>query len=148
MTRTADTSDTTVAAALAGHRPSLGRVLRDQKRVLFVALFIVVASFWICGPLGEWAVAVFLGVGIVIGLVNHIASEYSLLKTLASGREPSRNEMTRQALVRLFLVGGAAAAVAVVFWSTGIVTLIGLALFRLITLVMTGIPLLKELKQQ
>jgi hypothetical protein len=148
MTRTADTSDTTVAAALAGHRPSLGRVLRDQKRVFFVALVIVVASFWICGPMGEWAVAVFLAVGIGIGLVNHIVSEYSLLKTLASGREPTRGEMTRQALVRLLVVGGGAAAVAVVFWSTGIVTLIGLALFRLITLVMTSIPLLKELKQQ
>ena len=145
MTRTADS---TVAAAMAGQRPSLVQVLRDQKRVLLVALVIVVASFWICGPLGEWMVAVFLSVGIGIGLVNHFASEYSLLKTLASGREPTRNEMTRHALVRLLLVGGTAAAVAVVFWSTGIVTLIGLALFRLITLVMTGLPLLKELKQQ
>ena len=145
MTRTADS---TVAAALAGHRPSLVQVLRDQKRVLLVALVIVVASFWICGPLDKWMVAVFLSVGIGIGLVNHFVSEYSLLKTLASGREPSRSEMTRQALVRLLVVGGVAAAVAIVFWSTGIVTLIGLALFRLITLVMTSIPLLKELKQQ
>jgi hypothetical protein len=85
---------------------------------------------------------------VFIGLVNHVVSEYLLIKMLASGREPSRGEMTRQALVRLLLVGGVAAAVAVVFWSTGIVTLIGLALFRLITLVMTSIPLLKELKRQ
>ena len=56
MTRTADTSETTIEAALNGHRPSLGRVLRDQKRVLFVALFLVVASFWICGPLDKWPV--------------------------------------------------------------------------------------------
>jgi hypothetical protein len=145
MTRTADS---TVSAAMAGQRPSFVQVLRDQKRVLLVALVIVVASFWICGPLGEWMVAVFLSVGIGIGLVNHFVAEYSLLKTLASGREPTRSEMTRQALVRLLVVGGSAAAVAVVFWSTGIVTLIGLALFRLITLVMTGLPLLKELKQQ
>ena len=148
MTRTVDTSETTVAAAMNGHRPSLGRVLRDQKRVLFVALFLVVASFWICGPLDKWPVAIFFSVGIGIGVVNHIVSEYSLLNTLASGREPTRSEMGRQALVRLLAVGGGAAAVAVVFWSTGIVTLIGLALFRLITLVMTSIPLLKELKQQ
>lgn len=145
MTRTADS---TVTAALAGQRASLGTVLRDQKRVLLVALVIVVASFWICGPLGSWDVAAFLTVGVLLALVNHIAAEYSLLKMLASGREATRAEMTRQALGRLLGIGLAAGAVAVVFWSTGIVTLIGLALFRLITLVMTGLPLLKELKRQ
>ncbi len=145
MTRTADS---TVTAALAGERASLGTVLRDQKRVLVVALVIVIAGFWICGPLGAWGVAVFLSVGVLLAVVNHVTSEYSLLKMLASGREPTRAEMTRQALVRLLAVGLTAGAVAVVFWSTGIVTLIGLALFRLIALVMTGIPLLKELKRQ
>lgn len=142
------TADSTVSAALAGERASLNTVLRDHKRVLVVALVVVVASFWICGPLAAWDVAVFLSVGVLLAVVNHVASEYSLLKTLASGREPTRTEMTRQALVRLLAVGVTAGAVAVVFWSTGIVTLIGLALFRLITLVMTGIPLLKELKRQ
>jgi uncharacterized membrane protein len=145
MTRTVDS---TITAALDGQKASLGRVVRDQKRIVLVAACIVVASFWIGGPTGAWDVAAFFSIGVLIGLVNHIVSEYSLIKTLASGREPSRGEMTRQALVRLLLVGGAAAAVAVVFWTTGIVTLIGLALFRLITLVMTGIPLLKELKRQ
>ena len=67
---------------------------------------------------------------------------------IAPPADSPTSEMTRQALVRLLVVGSSAAAVAVVFWSTGIVTLIGLALFRLITLVMTGLPLLKELKQQ
>jgi len=145
MTRTVDT---TITAALGGQKVSFGRVLRDQKRIILVAGFLVVASFWIGGPTGGWDVAAFFSIGVLIGLVNHIASEDSLIKTLASGREPSRGEMTRHALVRLLLVGGGAAAVAVVFWSTGIVTLIGLALFRLITLVMTSIPLLKELKRQ
>ena len=145
MTRTADS---TLTAALPGQRASLGTVLRDEIRVLLVALEIVIASFWICGPLGAWDVAAFLTVGVLLALVNHIAAEYSLLKVLASGREATRAEMTRQALGRLLGIGLAAGAVAVVFWSTGIVTLIGLALFRLITLVMTGLPLLKELKRQ
>lgn len=145
MTRTADS---TVTSALAGERPALSTVLRDQKRVLVVALLIVAASFWICGSLGAWDMAGLLAVGVLLGLINHVASEYSLLRTLALRREPTRAEMTRQALVRLLLVGATAAVLAVAFWPTGIVTLIGLALFRLITLVMTGLPLLKELKRQ
>ncbi len=39
-----------------------------------------------------------------------------------------------------------AVGVAVVFWPSGIALLLGLAIFRLIALVMTAIPLLKELK--
>jgi len=128
-------------------KPTLGTVLRDQRRVLIVALCLSVAGFWIFGPMNNWDVAAFLAVGILMGLVNHVATEYSLLKMISSGAELTRGEIAASALVRLLFVAGAAAAVAVVFWSTGIVALIGLALFRLLTLVMTGIPLLKELSK-
>ncbi len=128
-------------------KPTLGTVLRDQRRVLIVALCLSVAGFWIFGPMNDWDIAAFLAVGILMGLVNHVATEYSLLKMISSGAELTRGEIAASALVRLLFVAGAAAAVAVVFWSTGIVALIGLALFRLLTLVMTGIPLLKELSK-
>ncbi len=128
-------------------KPTLGTVLRDQRRVLIVALCLSLAGFWIFGPMNNWDVAAFLAVGILMGLVNHVATEYSLLKMISSGAELTRGEIAASALVRLLFVAGAAAAVAVVFWSTGIVALIGLALFRLLTLVMTGIPLLKELSK-
>ena len=122
-------------------------MLRDQKRVLFVAAVPRGGVVLDLRPSGQVARRRSSSASAsASALVNHIVSEYSLLKTLASGREPTRSRC-RQALVRLLAVGGGAAAVAVVFWSTGIVTLIGLALFRLITLVMTSIPLLKELKQ-
>jgi hypothetical protein len=38
--------------------------------------------------------------------------------------------------------------IAVVFWPDGIGLLLGLAIFRLVALVMTSVPLLKELKKQ
>jgi hypothetical protein len=41
-----------------------------------------------------------------------------------------------------------AVGIAVAFWPSGIALLLGLAIFRLIALVMTSIPLLKELKKQ
>ncbi|MFY9913292.1 MAG: hypothetical protein WAK18_01400 [Nocardioidaceae bacterium] len=128
-------------------KPTFGTVLRDQRRVLIVALCLSVAGFWIFGPMNDWDIAAFLAVGILMGLVNHVATEYSLLKMISSGAELTRGEIAASALVRLLFVAGAAAAVAVIFWSTGIVALIGLALFRLLTLVMTGIPLLKELSK-
>jgi hypothetical protein len=128
-------------------KPSLRKVVRDQRRALVVAFCLAAAGFWIFGPMGEWAVAAFVAVGTLIGLVNHLATERSLLKVIDSGEELTRSEIASSALVRLLFVSGAAVAVAVAFWPVGFTALIGLALFRLITLVMTGIPLLKELSK-
>ncbi|MGZ4428077.1 MAG: hypothetical protein ACXVW2_00520 [Nocardioidaceae bacterium] len=128
-------------------KPSLAKVVRDQRRTIGVALILGVAGFWIFGPLGDWDVATFLAVGVLLGLGNHITTEFSLLKMISSGAELTRSEIAGKAFVRLLVVSVLAAAVAIIFWSTGIVTLIGLALFRLIALVMTSIPLLKELSK-
>jgi hypothetical protein len=51
-------------------------------------------------------------------------------------------------MVRLVVLTVVAVGVAVLFWPDGIGVLLGLAVFRLIALVMTTIPLLKELKEQ
>jgi uncharacterized membrane protein YhhN len=49
--------------------------------------------------------------------------------------------------LRLLVLSVVAVGIAVWFWPDGIGLLLGLAVFRLIALVMTGLPLLKELKQ-
>jgi hypothetical protein len=127
--------------------PSVRKVLGDQRRTIGLALILAVAGFWILGPMGDWDVASFLAIGVVLGLGNHVATEFSLLKMISSGEALTRSEIASKAFVRLLVITGVASVVAVVFWSTGLVTLIGLALFRLIALVMTGIPLLKELSK-
>lgn len=128
-------------------KPTLGRVVIDQKRVIGAAIILAVAGCWVLVPLGEWQAGVFLAGGILLGLANQLATEYSLLKMITSGAQLTRSEIAGKALVRLLVVTGVAVAVAVVFWSSGLVALIGLALFRLIALVMTSIPLLKELRE-
>lgn len=129
-----------------GERPTLTKVVRDQRRVLTVAAVLVAAALWVFVPMGEWQVGVFVGIGMLLGLGNHLATELSLLRMISSGHNMTRSEVASSALVRLLFVSVPAIAIAVAFWSVGLTTLIGLALFRLITLVMTGIPLLKELK--
>jgi hypothetical protein len=54
--------------------------------------------------------------------------------------------MITSTVVRLAMLTVVALAVAVLLWPDGIGLLLGLAVFRLIALVMTTIPLLKELK--
>ena len=139
--------ETTAAVADMG-KPSVLRVLRDQRKTLGVALALVVATYWIAGQLGEWGLAACIAGGIGLGLANHLYTEYWLLRIICSGGDPSRNQMVVSTVVRLLILTVVAVSIAVVFWPDGIGLLLGLALFRLIALVMTGLPLLKELKSQ
>ncbi|MDX6372833.1 MAG: hypothetical protein QOD98_1821 [Nocardioidaceae bacterium] len=129
-------------------RAGLGQVVRDQRKTIVVGLVLAVASFWILGQLDEWRLATSLAIGVALGLVNHLATERWLLGLLTSGAEPTKAAMMRSTMVRLVILTVVAVAVAVLFWPEGIGVLLGLAVFRLIALAMTTIPLLKELKEQ
>jgi hypothetical protein len=127
-------------------KPSFLRVLRDQRKTSMVALALMVASFWVAGQLGEWRLAGCIAGGVFLGLVNHLVTEYWLLKMISSGATPTRNEMIVSTVMRLAVLTVVAVGFAVIFWPDGIGLLLGLAIFRLIALVMTTLPLLKELK--
>jgi dipeptide/tripeptide permease len=133
--------------APGGKQPGLGKVIRDQKKSILVALGLAVATFWIAGQLGEWRLAGCIAGGIGLGLANHLATERWLLKTISSGEEITRNKLAAATFVRLLILTVVAVGIAVVFWPDGIGLLLGLAIFRLIALVMTITPLLRELKK-
>lgn len=121
-------------------------VVKDQRKAVYIALGFMVASFWIIGQLGRWELAGCVAGGVLLGLVNHLALERWLLKTITSGKEATRNEMIGATLVRLIVLTAVAVAAAVAFWPDGIGLLLGLAIFRLFALMMTSVTLLKELK--
>lgn len=137
-----------VAAVDRPERASFLDVLRHQRKIVIVAVVLAAAAFWVAGPLGEWRLGSAIAVGVALGLANHLFTEFWLLKIIVNGEQPTRATMMRSTLVRLLVVTVVAVAVAVVWWPDGIGLLLGLAVFRLIALVMTTIPLLKELKSQ
>lgn len=125
---------------------SIGRVIRDQRKTEIVAGVLMIGCLWFIRP-DAWVLPVALAVGIVLGLANHLATEYWMLKTITSGDSPSRGEMARATMVRLLALSVIAVGIAVVLWPDGVGLLIGLAIFRLIALLMTHIPILKQLKE-
>ena len=127
---------------------SLWRVVRDQKKTILVAVVLSVAAYWVLGQLGEWRLAGCIAGGVALGLVNHLVTELWLLRIITSGQEPTRAKLAMSTFLRLLVLSIVAVGIAVWFWPDGIGLLLGLAVFRLIALVMTGLPLLKELKQQ
>ena len=141
-------SDPRTSPLPRGVKASYGRVLRDQRKVVMVAAVLIVADYWILIQLDEWTLAGCIAGGIALGLVNHLATEFWLLKLLVSGDRPTKRNLAMSTISRLVVLSVVAIGCAVAFWPSGIGLLLGLALFRLIALVMTTIPLLKELKSQ
>jgi hypothetical protein len=132
----------------AAPRVSVLDVVRHQRKIVGVGLVMMVACYWILGQLGEWETATLTAVGVLLALSNHLATELWLARLIASGAQPTKQRIAATTMVRLFVLSLIAVGTAVVFWPSGIGLLLGLALFRLIALVMTGLPLLKELKAQ
>src|SRR3954454_6144064 len=142
------TETSTQPAMASDNEASVLKVVRDQRKAILVALGLAVAGYWVIGQLGEWRLAAALAVGVGLGLVNHLATEYWLLRIITSGDEPSRNRMVRATIVRLTSLSVVALGLTVLMWPDGLGVLIGLAVFRLIALMMTSITLLKELKSE
>lgn len=128
--------------------PSFTRSIRNQKRALITAGCLVIACVWISVPLGEWRSGLFLAIGIVLGAINHLLTEHFLLRSVESGELPSRKQYASASLFRLLGVSGVAVVLAAVFWPHGAAVLFGLAIFHLIALVFTGIPLLREVRKE
>lgn len=127
--------------------PSIVRSVRNQRRAMVMAGCLVVASIWISVPLGEWQNGLFLAIGIVLGAVNHVLTEHVLLRSVEAGELPTRNQYAVSSLFRLLGISLVAVALAAFFWPHGAAVLFGLAIFHLIALVFTGIPLLREVRK-
>jgi hypothetical protein len=139
------TIDPEVPALSAG--ASVSRVVADQRKVELLALTMIVVSIWFGFAFG-WALTACIALGVLLGLVNHLITEYWLLRVISSGEEPTRGRLTRFTVIRLCILAVVAVGASVAFWPDGVGLLLGLAIFRLVALVMTTIPLLKELKNQ
>jgi hypothetical protein len=126
-------------------RATFARVVRDQRKTVWVAAVMMVLGLFV-GQYDEWTLAFCIAGGVLLGLLNHLVTEYWLLRIITSGAQPTRGQMTRTTIVRLTVLAIVAIGIAVAFWPSGIGLLLGLAIFRLIALVMTALPLLKELK--
>lgn len=120
-------------------------VLGAQRKIILVAIVLAVLGLFVI-QYGRVVLACCIAGGILLGLVNHLAAEYWGQRTVNAGKELTRGAMARSTIVRLTGLTAIAVAIAVVFYPDGIALLLALAIFRLIALIMTALPLLKELK--
>ena len=132
-------------AAPSVHTPSMGSAVLNQRRALIHAAVLILGAFWV--TFGDWYQGALAAAGIVLGAINHVLTEYAIQKAVASDDAITRNAYARSSLLRLAVISLAAFALATAFWDRGgIGVLFGLAIFHLIALALTAIPLLKEVR--
>lgn len=125
----------------------LARAFGTQRRAVVLAAALVAASVLIGIGLSSWQSGVFAAVGVVLGLANAVLTELSLARFVASGDLVLRKQFAISALVRLGVISLVAFALVALMWPTGGFVLVGLALFQLLSVALTGLPLLKELRK-
>ncbi|MPZ62261.1 MAG: hypothetical protein GEU93_13400 [Propionibacteriales bacterium] len=123
------------------------RTVTNHRRVVILAAVLAFAGIWIAVGAGEWRIGVFVGVGVLLGLANLLLTEFSLQVSIESDGTPNRKQFALSSLMRLLGITAVALGFTVLFWPLGATVLIGLSAFHLLTLVLTGIPLLKELRK-
>lgn len=118
------------------------------NRRLAVVTTVVFAVLCAAGGMtvGYGALGVFVGVGVLLGLVNLLLTEVSVIRMAESG-EMSRRQFGFSSLGRLAVITALSAVVAVVFWPDGLGAFFGLAVFQPIALVLTGLPTLRALRK-
>jgi len=140
-------ADQQASAPVPAQPASMVRAVINQRRAALLAAVLVAGGFWVAGPMGEWPSGGFFAAGVLLGLLNHVLTEYAIQKAIAAEDPVTRNAYARSSLLRLSVISLAALALVVVYFDNGgIFVLFGLALFHLIALTLTAIPLLREVR--
>jgi hypothetical protein len=125
---------------------SLRHSVAGQRRIVQVGGIVILAALVIGAAVGSPAVGLFLAIGVALAIVNSVFTEHGMAQMVASGEELSRKQFAVSALMRLSAISLVGFGLVVLFWRDGgLAVLFGLALFQMMTLLLQGIPLLKEL---
>ena len=131
----------------AAPRVSLVTVAKRQRVTVLLAAKLTLAAVVVGVAFDSWLAGVFFAVGVGLSLLNALLTEQSMIRMTANGDDLSRGQFAMSALARLALISVVALALVIAFWPDGGLVLAGLALFQLLTIVLTGLPVLREMRE-
>lgn len=118
------------------------------RRSLYGAIAIAVIALAVLIPLGYLLPAVFLCVGVALGLLNTVFAMQSVLRFSRGETQPSKAKFSGSVLARLAVITVIAVGCAYLFRPSGIAVFGGLALFQLLATVSSTLPLIKEIRRK
>jgi hypothetical protein len=114
-------------------------------RLLAISLVLTVVAIGAAGSLRHPMVGVFFGVGLLLGLLNAVGVQRSVAAITAEAH-PLKKKMAMNSASRLLIITVIGLAVAFVFRPAGLGVLFGLALFQVLLVVSTALPVWKKLR--
>jgi len=114
-------------------------------RLFATSLVLTVLAIAVAGSLGQPMVGVFLGVGLLLGLLNAVGVQRSVAAITAEAH-PLKKKMAVNSASRLLIITVIGLTVAFVFRPAGLGVVFGLALFQVLLVLSTALPVWKKLR--
>ena len=114
-------------------------------RLFVISLVLTVAAVALAASLGSPKVGVFFGVGLMLGLLNALGVQRSVAAITANAH-PLKTKMALNSATRLLVITTVGLAIAFVFRPAGLGVVFGLALFQVLLVLSTAMPVWKKLR--
>jgi hypothetical protein len=114
-------------------------------RLFVTSLALTVVAVAIAAWLGSPKVGVFFGVGLLLGLLNALGVQRSVAAITAE-EHPLKKKMALNSATRLLVITTIGLAIAFVFRPAGLGVVFGLALFQVLLVLTTALPVMKKLR--
>jgi ATP synthase I chain len=114
-------------------------------RLLIISLVLTVVAVAAAGSLHHPMVGVFFGGGLLLGLLNALGVQRSVAAITADAH-PLKKKMAMNSASRLLIITVIGLTVAYVFRPDGLGVVFGLALFQVLLVVSTALPVWKKLR--
>ena len=114
-------------------------------RLLVISIGITALAMLAAGLSGHLMVGVFFGIGLLLGLLNALMVRRSV-ELITARDHPLKRSMALNSVSRLTIITIAGLIIAFVFRPAGLGVVFGLALFQVLLVVSTALPVWKKLR--
>jgi dipeptide/tripeptide permease len=114
-------------------------------RLLVISAGITALAMLAAGLLGHLMVGVFFGVGLLLGLLNALLVRRSV-ESITAREHPLKRSMAVNSASRLAIITVVGLILAYVFRPSGLGVVFGLALFQVLLVASTALPVYKKLR--
>ena len=114
-------------------------------RLLAICIVLTGLASVAAGLLGHVMVGVFFGVGLGLGLLNAVLVQRSV-DAITAEAHPLKRKMALNSATRLLVLTVIGLTIAFIFRPQGLGVLFGMALFQVLLVITTALPVMKKLK--
>jgi hypothetical protein len=116
-------------------------------RLLFICVVLTAAAVAAAGVLGHVMVGVFFGIGLGLGLLNAVLVARSV-DSITAHEHPLKRKMALNSATRLLIITVIGLTIAFVFRPAGLGVVFGLAVFQVLLVLTTALPVWKKLRTE